>query len=107
MINKTKIIILGSGDSYGIPRINGDWGRVDKKNSKNQRMRCSLFVEYANINVLIDTSPDIKKQLIYNNIKKINAIIYTHDHADQVHGINELRYFFYKYKKKNSSLRKY
>jgi len=101
-MKKTKIIILGSGDSYGIPRIDGDWGRVDRKNPKNQRMRCSLFIKYLNISIIIDTSPDIKKQLIKNNIKKINAIIYTHDHADQVHGINELRYFFYKYKKKIS-----
>ena len=63
-MKKTKIIILGSGDSYGIPRIDGDWGRVDKKNIKNHRMRCSLFIKYLNISIIIDTSPDIKKQII-------------------------------------------
>jgi len=99
-MKKTKLIILGSGDSFGIPRINGDWGRADNNNPKNQRMRCSLFIKYLNISIIIDTSPDIKKQLLQNNIKKINAVIYTHDHADQVHGINELRYFYYKLKKK-------
>ena len=97
---KNKLIILGCGDSYGIPRINNEWGKLDKKNPKNERTRCSLFIRYLNMSIIIDTSPDIKKQLINNKIKKIDAIIYTHDHADQVHGINELRFFYFKFKKK-------
>ena len=97
---RNKLIILGCGDSYGIPRINNEWGKLDKKNPKNERTRCSLFIRYLNISIIIDTSPDIKKQLINNKIKKIDAIIYTHDHADQVHGINELRFFYFKFKKK-------
>jgi phosphoribosyl 1,2-cyclic phosphate phosphodiesterase len=99
-MNKNKIIILGSGSSMGVPRIDGYWGRVDKKNLKNNRTRCSIYINYNNLNILIDTSPDIRAQLLKNKIKKINNIIYTHDHADQTHGINELRPFYWKNKKK-------
>ncbi len=90
-MKKNEIIILGCGSSLGVPRIDGYWGRVDKKNSKNIRTRCSLFIKYKSLNVLIDTSPDIKNQLLYNKINKIDYILYTHDHGDQTHGINELR----------------
>ncbi len=99
-MNKNKIIILGSGSSMGVPRIDGYWGRVDKKNLKNNRTRCSIYIKHNNLNILIDTSPDIRAQLLKNKIKKINNIIYTHDHADQTHGINELRPFYWKNKKK-------
>jgi len=99
-MKKTKIILLGCGSSLGIPRIDGYWGKVDKKNKKNQRMRCSLFIKYKDINILIDTSPDMKNQLLNNKIKKIDFVIYTHEHADQTHGINELRPFFWINKKR-------
>ena len=59
LMKKTKIILLGCGSSLGVPRIDGYWGRVDKKNKKNQRMRCSLFIKYKDMNILIDTSPDL------------------------------------------------
>jgi len=99
-MNKNKIIILGSGSLMGVPKIDGYWGRVDKKNLKNNRTRCSIYIKHNNLNILIDTSPDIRAQLLKNKIKKINNIIYTHDHADQTHGINELRPFYWKNKKK-------
>ena len=99
-MNKDKIIILGSGSSLGVPRIDGYWGRANKNNLKNSRTRCSIYIKYKNINILIDTSPDIRVQLLKNKISKINNVIYTHDHADQTHGINELRPFFWKNKKK-------
>ena len=99
-MTKDKIIILGSGSSMGVPRIDGYWGRANKKNSKNKRTRCSLYIKYKSLNILIDTSPDIRNQLLKNKIKKIDNVIYTHDHADQTHGINELRAFFWKNKKK-------
>jgi phosphoribosyl 1,2-cyclic phosphate phosphodiesterase len=99
-MNKDKIIILGSGSSLGVPRIDGYWGRANKYNFKNFRTRCSIYIKYKNLNILIDTSPDIKVQLLKNKIKEINNIIYTHDHADQTHGINEMRPFFWKNKKK-------
>jgi len=99
-MKKDKIIILGSGSSLGVPRIDGYWGRADKKDLKNNRTRCSIYIKNKNLNILIDTSPDIRSQLLKNKITKIDDVIYTHDHADQTHGINELRTFFWKNKKK-------
>ena len=99
-MSKTKITILGCGSSLGVPRIDNYWGKTDKKNPKNYRTRCSLFIKYKNLNIIVDTSPDIKSQLLKNRIKKIDAIIYTHEHADQTHGINELRPFYWINKKK-------
>jgi phosphoribosyl 1,2-cyclic phosphate phosphodiesterase len=99
-MKKTEIILLGCGSSLGVPRIDGYWGKAKKQNKKNYRTRCSLFIKYGDINILIDTSPDIKNQLLNNKIRKIDFIVYSHDHADQTHGINELRPFFWINKKK-------
>jgi phosphoribosyl 1,2-cyclic phosphate phosphodiesterase len=99
-MEKTELILLGCGSSLGVPRIDGYWGRAKKKNKKNHRMRCSLFIKYKDMNILIDTSPDIRNQFLNNKIKKIDYVVYTHDHADQTHGINELRPFFWNNKKK-------
>ena len=79
---KTKLIILGSGTSTAIPRIDGYWGRCDKRNKKNRRSRCSAIIIKGKNSVLIDTSPDIKDQFLYNKIKNISSVIYTHEHAD-------------------------
>jgi phosphoribosyl 1,2-cyclic phosphate phosphodiesterase len=84
----------------GVPRPDGFFGKCDKNNSKNLRSRCSALIKSKDTNVLIDTSPDIRNQLINNKIKNINSVIYTHHHADQTHGINDLRVFFLKNKKK-------
>jgi len=97
---KTKITILGCGSSLGVPRIDGYWGRVNKSNIKNHRTRCSIFIKYNNLNLLVDTSPDLKFQLLKNKISNIDGVIISHDHADQTHGINELRPFFWKNQKK-------
>ena len=97
---KKKLIILGCGSSVGVPRIDGFWGGCDKKNKKNLRTRCSALIIKGSNNVLIDTSPDLKSQLLKNKIKNISSVIYTHQHADQVNGIFELRPFFWKNKKK-------
>jgi phosphoribosyl 1,2-cyclic phosphate phosphodiesterase len=99
-MTKTEVTILGCGSSLGVPRIDGYWGKANKKNPKNFRTRCSIFVKYKNINITIDTSPDIKNQMLKKEIKNINAAIYTHEHADQTHGINELRPFYWINKKK-------
>ena len=99
-MDKTEVILLGCGSSLGVPRIDGYWGKVNKKNKKNQRMRCSLFIKYKGISIIIDTSPDIKNQILNNKIKKVDYVVYSHDHADQTHGINELRPFFWINKKK-------
>ena len=68
----TKLLILGCGNSVGVPRIDGDWGKCNKKDRKNIRTRCSAIILKGNNSILIDTSPDIKNQLISNKIKKVN-----------------------------------
>ena len=97
---KAKLIILGSGNSMGVPKIDGSWGNCNKRNKKNIRTRCAAIILKGNNSILIDTSPDIKNQLIANKIKNLSSVIYTHEHADQTSGLFELRPFFWKYKKK-------
>ena len=97
---KTKLIILGCGSSVGLPRIDGYWGTCKKTNQKNNRTRCSAIIIKGSNHVLIDTSPDIKTQLLSNKIKNISSVIFTHEHADQTNGLFELRPFFWKNKKK-------
>ena len=98
-----KLTILGCGSSLGSPWINGNWGNCDKKNPKNIRTRCCAHILYKDISILIDTSPDIRSQLIDNKIKKVDAIVYTHEHADQTSGIFEFRPLFFINKKKNTN----
>tara|TARA_Y100001970_G_scaffold122893_1_gene152330 strand:+ start:7644 stop:8420 length:777 start_codon:yes stop_codon:yes gene_type:complete len=95
-----KFTILGCGYSMGVPRIDGFFGRCDPKNKKNYRTRCSALISSKNLNILIDTSPDLREQLIKNKVKSIDKIFYTHHHADQTHGINDLRVFYLKNKTK-------
>ena len=95
-----KFIILGCGSSVGVPRIDGFFGSCDPKEKKNYRSRCSALINTRQKNILIDTSPDLKFQLQKNNIKSINSVLYSHFHADQTHGINDLRGFFLATKKK-------
>ena len=89
-----KFIILGSGSSMGVPRADGYSGKCDLNNKKNFRSRCSALIKFDNINILIDTSPDLRSQLLKNKIRSIDKVFYTHLHADQTHGINDLRPFF-------------
>ena len=97
---KAKLIILGCGNSSGVPRIDGFWGNCNKKNIKNARTRCSAIILKGSNYILIDTSPDIKNQLTSNKIKNLSSVIFTHEHADQTNGLFELRPFFWKNKKK-------
>ena len=90
----TKFIILGCGSSMGVPRADGFFGNCNPKNIKNYRTRCSSLIKFNDENFLIDTSPDFRQQLISNKIKSISKVFYTHLHADQTHGINDLRPFF-------------
>jgi len=94
-----KFVILGSGSSMGVPRADGYSGKCDLKNKKNLRTRCSALIKFKDQNILIDTSPDLRSQLIKNKIRSISKVFYTHLHADQTHGINDLRPFFLKNKK--------
>ena len=94
-----RFTILGCGSSLGSPWITNYSARLKKK-SKNIRTRCCAHIQKGNLSVLIDTSPDIKFQFLSNKIRSLDAIIYTHEHADQTSGIFEMRPFFWKNKKK-------
>ena len=94
-----RFTILGCGSSLGSPWITNYTAKL-KKNSKNIRTRCCAHIQKGNLSVLLDTSPDIKSQFLINKIKSLDAIIYTHEHADQTSGIFEMRPFFWKNKKK-------
>ena len=96
----TRFTILGSGSSLGIPRIDGYFGKCNPKIKENYRSRCSALISKDKFNILIDSSPDLKSQLLNNKISNIDKVFYTHLHGDQTHGINELRVFFLKNKKK-------
>ena len=87
-------VILGCGSSMGVPRPDGFFGNCDPKNKKNYRTRCSGLIKTSDENILIDTSPDLRQQLLRHKIKKIDKVLYSHIHADQTHGINDLRSFF-------------
>ena len=89
-----KFIILGCGSSMGVPRPDGFFGNCDPNNKKNYRTRCSALIKSKTENILIDTSPDLRQQLLRHNIKKIDKVFYSHMHADQTHGINDLRSFY-------------
>ena len=89
-----NFIILGSGSSMGVPRADGYFGNCDLRNKKNFRSRCSALIKFNSKNFLIDTSPDLRSQLLENKIKSIEKVFYTHLHADQTHGINDLRPFY-------------
>jgi len=94
-----KFIILGCGSSMGVPRPDGFFGNCDPKNKKNYRTRCSALLKTSEENILIDTSPDLRQQLLRHKIKKINKVLYSHMHGDQTHGINDLRSFYINNKK--------
>jgi len=87
-----KLIVLGSGTSTGVPRIGGDWGECDPAEPRNRRTRVSIVVENdAGARLLVDTSTDLRAQLLACNIDRIDAVFWTHDHADHTHGIDDLR----------------
>ena len=94
-----KFIILGSGSSMGVPRSDGFFGNCDPKNKKNYRTRCSALIKSDSENILIDSSPDLRHQILKQKIKQIDKVFYSHMHADQTHGINDLRCFFINRKK--------
>jgi len=87
--------ILGCGSSGGVPRVGQGWGACDPNNPKNRRRRCSLLVQKAGdagkTTVLIDTSPDLREQLLDAKVDALDAVLYSHDHADHTHGIDDLR----------------
>ncbi len=97
MTDVLEITILGCGSSGGVPRGDGDWGVCDPTEPKNRRSRCSMLARRRGRNgqtsILIDTSPDLREQMLAAKASQVDAVLYTHDHADQTHGIDDLRVF--------------
>ena len=100
MSDKLEITILGSGSSGGVPRLGGthgagNWGACDPANPKNRRSRCSILVKRISgagtTRVLVDTAPDMREQLLAARTGELDGVLITHDHADQLHGIDDLR----------------
>ena len=90
-----KLTILGCGTSSGVPRIGGDWGACDPAEPRNRRRRVSILVEQLGTRVLVDTGPDLREQLIDAGVSYLDAVIWTHDHADHCHGIDDLRQVYH------------
>ena len=100
MSDRLEITILGCGSSGGVPRIggwdgSGYWGACDPSNPKNRRRRCSILLrrhaDAGTTTVLVDTAPDMREQLIDARISRVDSVLITHDHADQLHGLDDLR----------------
>lgn len=104
MTDTLRFTILGCGSSGGVPRLGGHWGACDPENPKNARRRCSLLVERHGgggvTRVLIDTSPDLRAQLLDAGVGALDAVVYTHPHADHVHGIDDLRMIVFNMRKR-------
>ena len=86
-----KVTVLGCGGSMGVPMVGGHWGNCDPANPRNRRRRPSILVETAKAKVLIDTTPDLRSQLLDAGVGHIDAVLFTHEHADHVHGLDDLR----------------
>lgn len=90
-----KLRVLGCGTSFGVPRVGNDWGACDPAEPRNRRRRVSITVEHAGTRILVDTGPDLRKQLLDAGVDRVDAVIWTHDHADHCHGIDDLRQLFH------------
>ncbi|MGH6877778.1 MAG: MBL fold metallo-hydrolase [Rhizomicrobium sp.] len=104
MSDRLIVTILGCGSSGGVPRLGGpggkgEWGACDPANPKNRRWRCSILVQRESAggttSLLVDTSPDLREQLLAAGVSRLDGVIVTHDHADQLHGIDDLRLVFH------------
>jgi phosphoribosyl 1,2-cyclic phosphate phosphodiesterase len=98
------VTILGCGSSGGVPRVDGDWGDCDPSNPMNRRRRCSILLQRkaaeATTTVIVDTSPDMREQMLSTEVKSLDGVWYTHEHADHTHGIDELRGYFLRQRKR-------
>jgi len=99
-----EVVILGCGSSGGVPRGDGDWGACDPAEPRNRRTRCSALVRrhgpHGVTSVLVDTAPDLRAQMLANAVTQLDAVFYTHDHADQTHGIDDLRVFAQRHRRR-------
>jgi len=99
MADRLRLVIAGCGSSPGVPRINGDWGSCDPTNSRNRRRRAAAIVERVAASggvtrVAIDTGPDFRDQMLTAGVDRLDAVVYTHAHADHIHGVDDLRGYF-------------
>ncbi len=103
-MGEIRFTILGCGSSGGVPRLGGHWGSCDPENPKNTRRRCSLLIEQETgegvTRILIDTSPDLRLQLLDAGVGALDAVVYTHGHADHMHGIDDLRMIVFNMRKR-------
>jgi phosphoribosyl 1,2-cyclic phosphate phosphodiesterase len=90
-----RLRILGCGTSSGVPRVGNDWGQCDRDEPRNRRRRVSILVEYDRTRLLVDTGPDLREQLLDAEVSDIEAVLWTHDHADHCHGIDDLRQLYH------------
>ena len=97
-MKKIKVTILGCGSSIGVPSLGNNWGNCNPNNPKNRRRRCSILLEINDFVILIDTSPDLREQLLDANVKRVDAVLFTHGHADHTHGLDDLRPMFWRMK---------
>jgi len=86
-----KITILGCGGAAGVPGISMGWGRCDPNEPRNRRRRAAILVESGETRVLVDTPPDLRAQLLDAGVRRVDAVVWTHDHADHLHGLDDLR----------------
>jgi phosphoribosyl 1,2-cyclic phosphate phosphodiesterase len=87
--------ILGCGTSGGVPRVGNQWGQCDPTNPRNRRRRVSVLVRVGDVRLVIDTSPDFREQMLDAGVDRLDAVLYTHDHADHTHGIDDVRGLFH------------
>lgn len=86
-----RVTVLGCGGSSGVPVIGNQWGTCNPANPRNRRLRPSVLVEQGGVSVLVDTTPDLRQQLLNANVQRLDAVVWSHSHADHSHGIDELR----------------
>lgn len=86
-----KVTVLGCGAAPGVPTISGGWGKCDPEEPRNRRLRTAILVEEGPTAILVDTGPDLREQLLRAAVRRVDAILYTHAHADHTHGIDEVR----------------
>ena len=107
MSGELELTILGCGSSGGVPRADGAWGACDPAEPRNRRSRCSLMVrrkgetpDAPETSVLIDTAPELREQAAAAGLTRVDAVLYTHDHADQTHGLDDLRAFWLRHRRR-------
>ena len=105
MTARLEVTILGSGSSAGVPRADGEWGACDRSNPRNRRSRCSMLARRLDgdadpTTVLIDTAPELRLQCAAAGVTRVDGVLITHDHADQTNGMDDLRAFYLKHRKR-------